>query len=77
MELTGTSFIAPETVTELERRVSLAIARTVSIQAWFRSEAVVSASGYQSVEAVSQQAYEKQEPQMKEDIQSILQRSGM
>jgi uncharacterized hydrophobic protein (TIGR00271 family) len=77
LELTGTSFIAPETVTELERRVSLAIARTVSIQAWFRSEAVVSASGYQSVEAVSQQAYEKQEPQMKEDIQSILQRSGM
>ena len=77
LELTGTTFISQEVVAELEQRVSQAISRPVSIHAWFRSEAVISASGYQSYEDASQQAYEKQEPQLKKEIQLILQRSRM
>ena len=77
LELTGTTFISHEKVAELEQRVTQAVSRPVSIHAWFKSEAVISASGYQSYEAASQHAYEKQEPQLKKNIQIILQRSRM
>jgi uncharacterized hydrophobic protein (TIGR00271 family) len=77
IELTGTTFISQEMVAELEQRVSQAISGPASIHAWFRSEAVISASGYQSYQTASQQAYEKREPQLKKDIQMILERSRM
>lgn len=75
VEVIGTDFITPEKVAALERQVTRTTALPVSIHIWFRSEAMVTANGYQSFEVASQQAIERQEPKLKKSIQRILERS--
>lgn len=77
VEMTGTTFLSAEKVAEMEKKVSRAISQPISIRAWFKSEAVVSASGYQSYEATSQQAYEELEPDLMSEIRMILERSNL